>query len=217
MTWRRLPANAAVLAVASAILVAACSSGKASKASAPPSSVTSTAAPVPAAAASTTLTSSPTPGRNPLASGPPYDRTSGPSGSGCTPPDAATLPAGWWAGKLDNVAGTSFDFHLRCWFSGQAAIKAGNEDGKGPVEDDYYVRDTPKVFKETFAAGTTPASCVGDANRPFDCTVGDVLGLYGSGATSATVAGQEVTAFSTVWLHVAADGKPDYLYMQFTP
>jgi hypothetical protein len=133
------------------------------------------------------------------------------------PPGSGTLPAGWWAGKISKVTGTSFGFDVVCWFSGQAAIKAGGEDDAGPVEDDYYVRNSdPTLFSESFSSGSAPATCVGDANKPFACTVGEVLALYGSGRSSGTIGGQEVTAFSTVWLHVTGE-TPDYLYMQFTP
>lgn len=203
----------AVVAVVAAV---GCSNGRATKAvarSVPPTTTT-TIAPTDSVAPSVTQAS---PSGNELAKGPPYNRTSGPSGSGCTPPRATTLPEGWWAGKVRNVSGTSFSFDVVCWFSGQAAIKAGGEDNAGPVEDDYYVRNSdPTLYSEAFASGAAPATCVGDANQPFACTVGDVLALYGAGKPMGTIGGREVTAFSTVWLHVTGE-TPDYLYMQFTP
>lgn len=205
-------------AAVAALMAASCSSDKESKSSATLTTVSSTVAPPATTATTAAPPTTATPGGDSLSKGPPYERTSGPSGSGCTPPARiAELPAGWWAGKLSAVQATTFDFDLRCWFSGQAAIKAGTEDGNGPVEDDYYVRDAHQRFRESFSSASTRASCVGDANEPFACTVGDVLALYGNGSTSGKVGGREVTAFPTVWLHVDAAGRPDYLYMQFTP
>jgi hypothetical protein len=214
MVLRRV-AGIAVFAVALAV-TAGCSDDAPETASVRPapvavsSTVASTAPSTPPAAEGSSSGSE-------LAKGPPYERKAGPSGSGCTPPASGALPAGWWAGKIKNVYATSFDFDVVCWFSGQAAIKAGGEDDAGPVEDDYYVRNSdPSPHSESFASATLPATCVGDSNEPFACTVGDVLALYGSGRTTGTISGKEVTAFSTVWLHVTAD-RPDYLYMQFTP
>jgi hypothetical protein len=214
MPFRRA-AGVAVLAVALA-LTGSCSDDEPDTAS---------VRPAPGAVSPTVASTAPSTAPSPdgsstgseLAKGPPYERKSGPSGSGCTPPVGSSLPAGWWAGKIKNVNGTSFDFDVVCWFTGQAAIKAGGEDDAGPVEDDYYVRNSePSLHSESFVSGAAPATCVGDANEPFACTVGDVLALYASGRTTGTIKGREVTAFSTAWLHVTGD-TADYLYMQFTP
>ncbi|MDQ6909467.1 MAG: hypothetical protein M3Z84_01585 [Actinomycetota bacterium] len=208
--------RAVSLAVVAVVLAVGCSNDKADKAAARsvPPTTTTTIAPTGSVSPSVTQTS---PAGVDLAKGPPYERKSGPSGSGCTPPRAATLPAGWWAGKIKDVNGTAFSFDVVCWFSGQAAIKAGGEDDAGPVEDGYYVRNSdPTLYSEAFASGAAPATCVGDANQPFACAVGDVLALYGAGKPMGTIGGRQVTAFSTVWLHVTGE-TPDYLYMQFTP
>jgi hypothetical protein len=214
MSWRRA-GGIAVLSVA-LVLTASCSDDYPDTASVRPAPVGASST-VASAAPSTASAPDGSPTGSGLAKGPPYERKAGPSGSGCTPPASGALAPGWWAGKIKNVNGPSFDFDVVCWFAGQAAIKAGGEDDAGPVEDDYYVRNSdPTTYSERFPSATAPATCVGDANQPFGCTVGDVLALYASGSTSGTIGGKEVTAFSTVWVHVTGDA-PDYLYMQFTP
>ncbi|HUQ62343.1 MAG TPA: hypothetical protein VM121_01140 [Acidimicrobiales bacterium] len=198
-------------------LASGCSSDNDDKASTGMVTSSVTSAPGPGATSLPPSTQASTGATN-LSKGPPYDRVNGPSGSGCTPASPDKLTPGWWAGRIKNVQGnTTFDFDLVCWFAGQAAIKAGGEDDAGPVEDDYYVRDADsKLLLLGFSSANTPATCVGDANEPFQCTVSEVLALYASGQLSGTINGKQVTAFSTVWLHFSGDA-PDYLYMQFTP
>ena len=88
-----------------------------------------------------------------LADGPNYD-TGGPAGSGCSPGDTTSLPDGWWAGHLASYVGTTIDFDLVCYFTGDAANAAAADDGKPtPVDDDRYVRNSnPKTFTESFAS-----------------------------------------------------------------
>jgi hypothetical protein len=194
-----------------------CSNDKEDKASTGAVSSSVTSAPGSASTSAPVSTQAPNAGSD-LSKGPPYNRTAGPSGSGCTPASPDKLTPGWWAGRIKNVQGnTVFDFDLVCWFSGQAAIKAGGEDDAGPVEDDYYVRNSEsKLLLLGFPSANAPATCVGDANEPFQCTAGEVLALYATGQSSGTINGRQVTAFPTVWLHFTGD-VPDYLYMQFTP
>jgi len=71
----------------------------------------------------------------------------GPSGSGCTPGDASTLPEGEWFGFVEATSANSLEFDLACWFSGDAAVEAAAEDGvESPPPNDYYIRnDNPQV------------------------------------------------------------------------
>jgi hypothetical protein len=84
-----------------------------------PSSTTTTSAP------STSTTES-----DPLA----------PEGSGCTP-ETAELPDGEWYGQVDAFDATGISFDLACWFTGEAAEVAADEDGEEPPPNDYYVRN----------------------------------------------------------------------------
>jgi hypothetical protein len=71
----------------------------------------------------------------------------GPSGSGCTPGDATTLPEGEWFGLVVSASASGIEFDLACMFSGEAAAIAAAEDGEeSPPPNDYYVRnDNPLV------------------------------------------------------------------------
>jgi hypothetical protein len=66
----------------------------------------------------------------------------GPSGSGCTPGDAVTLPEGEWYGVVVSASQSGIEFDLACWFEGESAVEAAAEDGaESPPPNDYYVRD----------------------------------------------------------------------------
>jgi len=152
-----------------------------------------------------------------LPKGPTYNTKSGPSGSGCSPPNGTSLPDGWWAGEIKKVSGTAIDLDLVCYFVGDAAVKAAKEDKAPTPTDDTYIRNqSPTTFKETFASASVPASCAGESPTTFLCQVGNLLDLYASGNTSGQVGGQKVVAFPTVWVHVSKGGA-DYLYQQFHP
>jgi hypothetical protein len=143
-----------------------------------------------------------------LAAGPPYDPADGPSGSGCTPGEVDTLPEGWWAGLILEAEGTSLQFDLMCFFTGDAAVAAADEDGE-TVENDYYIRNqNPRAFAVEFADTDVPASCVDTGSATtYECTVGDILADYEPGGE---------VAFPVVWLHISGDG-PDYLFTQYLP
>jgi hypothetical protein len=153
-----------------------------------------------------------------LAAGPNYVTTEGPSGAGCTPGDRTTLPDGWWAGEITSVGESSIDFDLVCFFSGDAATQAAQEDD-AEATDDYYVRNNnARTFTVEFPPGTTPATCAGLNAEPFACQVNDVLALYRTTGVTATsvLDGTDLAPFPLIWAHVTG-GSGDYLYMQYTP
>ena len=64
------------------------------------------------------------------------------SESGCTPPPGEGLPTGRWFGFATEVTADRISFDLACWFSGEAAAKAAEEDGEeSPPPNDYYIRN----------------------------------------------------------------------------
>ena len=70
----------------------------------------------------------------------------GPSGSGCTPGDAVSLPEGEWYGLVTSASQSGVEFDLACWFTGAAAVEAAAEDGAESPPNDYYVRnDNPQI------------------------------------------------------------------------
>jgi hypothetical protein len=152
-----------------------------------------------------------------FASGPNYVTTEGPSGAGCTPGQTDTLPTGWWAGEITSVGESSIDLDLICFFSGDAATQAAQEDGT-QAENDYYVRNAnPRTFEIEFPDGT-PASCAGLNAEPFACQAADVLTLYRTTDTSDTsiLGDTELYPFPLIWVHVTGT-TGDYLFMQYTP
>ncbi|HEY3142824.1 MAG TPA: hypothetical protein VGJ86_16910 [Acidimicrobiales bacterium] len=152
-----------------------------------------------------------------LPAGPNYNKTSGPSGAGCKPGSSTKLPEGWWAGEIKSVSGATAQFDLVCWYQGAAATKAAAQH-RTTAENDYYVtNDSPKLRKVDFGSSRTPATCVGNDNHPFGCTVGDVLAIYpGVGRTVAVDGNKEAVSFPYVWVH-SNGSKADYAYVQFTP
>jgi hypothetical protein len=180
-----------------------------------PGTTTTAADTTTAAAGATTTTGVP----SDLAAGPNYVTTEGPSGAGCSPGQTATtLSTGWWAGEITSVGESSIDLDLVCFFVGDAAAQAADEDGTDET-DDYYVRNSnPRTFSIEFPPGTAPASCTGFDPEPFACTVNDVLTLYRTTDTTGTsvLDGHELFPFPLVWVHIAGT-TGDYLYMQYTP
>ncbi len=63
--------------------------------------------------------------------------------SGCTPGEGP-LPDGEWFGFITaaDPATATVDFDLACWFTGEAANAASDEDGgEVPVPNDYFIRN----------------------------------------------------------------------------
>ena len=68
-------------------------------------------------------------------------------GSGCTPGPGA-LPDGEWYGYVVAAAEGQVEFDLACWFTGEAAVRAAEEDGEeSPPPNDYYVRNSNQVTR----------------------------------------------------------------------
>lgn len=69
----------------------------------------------------------------------------GAEGSGCAPgdgPSGYALPDGEWYGLVVDATDTEIEFDLACWFTGEAAVAAAEEDGaESPPPNDYYVRN----------------------------------------------------------------------------
>lgn len=135
-------------AICGVLLVAACAGPGTAPSSTGSAPVTSSTTSPPTTTTSTTTTLAPTTTPAPTTTtGPASPPTTmppadGPSGSGCTPGDAATLPEGEWFGFVSATSATSIDFDLACWFGGQAAVEAAAEDGEeSPPPNDYYVRN----------------------------------------------------------------------------
>lgn len=64
-----------------------------------------------------------------------------PEGSGCEP-GPGDLPDGRWFGIVTTLADDEIELDLACWFVGESAVLAAQEDGEeSPPPNDYYIRD----------------------------------------------------------------------------
>lgn len=64
-----------------------------------------------------------------------------PEGSGCEP-GPGDLPDGQWYGTVEDLTTDELELDLACWFIGEDAVMAADEDGaESPPPNDYYVRD----------------------------------------------------------------------------
>ena len=138
---KRAVRRRATTVVLAALMLASCNGGAES-----PDSSTTTSTTTPAESTSTTAgvttTASPATTSSSPSTTPPTTEPDGPSGSGCNPGDAASLPEGEWFGFVEATSATGIEFDLACWFTGQAAIDASAEDGEeSPPPNDYYVRN----------------------------------------------------------------------------
>jgi len=77
-----------------------------------------------------------------------------PEGSGCSP-QGETLPDGTWFGLITEATPEAIEFDLACWFVGDDAEQAATEDGFGPVNNDYYVRNASEKVRTVPAADAT--------------------------------------------------------------
>jgi hypothetical protein len=129
-----------------------------------------------------------------------------PEGSGCTP-ETAELPDGEWYGQVDDFDATGISFDLACWFTGEAADVAADEDGEeSPPPNDYYVRNENDEVRLLTVTVDTPVTWYpsGDPNDVVDGTFADWteylesqefrLGIW------VTVLGGQVTEIVEQWV-----------------
>lgn len=95
-----------------------------------------------------------------------------PSGSGCTPGDAATLPEGEWFGVVTATSANSLEFDLACWFTGDAAVEAAAEDGEeSPPPNDYYIRNENPQVRSLSVSSATLVTWYPDGNPTSETEV----------------------------------------------
>ena len=159
--------------VLTAVLLAACNGGaeipdSSSTTIMPPADSTSTTA-----GATTTVPPATTSSSTPTTS-PPTTSEDGPSGSGCSPGDAASLPEGEWFGFVEATSATGIEFDLACWFTGEAEIDASAEDGEeSPPPNDYYVRNENTMTRSLPVSPQVPVAWYPEGGDPTTETVVD--------------------------------------------
>lgn len=78
--------------------------------------------------------------------------TNGAHGSGCVTPGFDALPNGVWFGFVEALGAEGLVFDLACFFTGDAAVAAAEEDGAEAV--DFYIRNqNPTTFTVPVAVG----------------------------------------------------------------
>lgn len=163
--------------------------------------------PPPTTTTSTTVPPTTTTTTSPFYDGPEY--VDGMVGEGCTPGDVDQLPEGWWAGSIRAVDGLAVDFDVMCYLDGQAGIDAAWEDTGEP--EIYHLRNPdPRAYRVTFPSADLPATCSGEAEPDFACTIGDILPLYPGVDRTGMVGDIEATGYEHVWIHITGT-TPDYL------
>jgi hypothetical protein len=120
------------------------------------------------------------------------------SGSGCSP-GPGDLPAGWWYGVTEGVAGGQLALDLACYYRGAAAEAEATKRGDEVNNDYYVVNDSPQIRTVPVADDAT-ASCVelGAGVLSVDCSPDDVAGDW------------------AVWIRVQG-GEADRIVEQYAP
>lgn len=134
------------------------------------------------------------------------------NGSGCNP-GPGDLPDGVWFGIVRELADTSVEFDLACWFGGEAANEAAAEDGETeiPVPNDYYIRNESDVLRTVPVVADAPTWIIptdpglGSESRAWTEWVADPIGYV-------PCPGQ----YCLAWLYVN-DGQATEVVTQYTP
>ncbi|HEX2404425.1 MAG TPA: hypothetical protein VHM29_06950 [Acidimicrobiia bacterium] len=130
----------------------------------------------------------------------------GPSGSGCTPGDAITLPEGEWYGVVVSASASGIEFDLACWFMGEAAVEAAAADG-AEAANDYYVRNDNPLIRSLPVSSETEVTWY-----PTGDPTSEVVVTYADWVAGVTARGP----FFGVWLNVI-DGEVFRIREQWVP
>jgi hypothetical protein len=88
------------------------------------------------------------------------------SGSGCEEPTYG-LNNGQWFGFVDLATASEIEFDIACWFDGDAAIDATNEDGEeSPPPNGYYIRNGDDLLVTGAVAPAATVSWLPDMGDP---------------------------------------------------
>lgn len=136
------------------------------------------------------------------------------NGSGCAPPAGEMLPDGIWFGDLKAVdtAAATISLDLNCFFTGQAAAKANQQDNGGsggPVDDDYYIRNkVKKVYVLKVVANVAVLELMAKGGGP--------LGAPKTGLNAASAMLAQFTERWIGWIQVSG-GQVVVIQQQFVP
>jgi hypothetical protein len=108
---------------------------------------------------------------------------------------------------VDAFDATGISFDLACWFTGEAAEVAADEDGEeSPPPNDYYVRNENDEVRLLAVAGDTPVTWYpsGDPNDIVEGTFADWIeyleGVEFRLGIWVTISGGQVTEIVEQWV-----------------
>lgn len=152
----------------------------------------------------TTTTTSPTP-----TTLPPSDTNDLASGSGCKPGTEAGLPDGEWYGYIVDLDATTVEFDLACWFTGDAAIAAADEDGaESPPPNDYYIRNENETVRPLTVGDSAQVEYLANNGDPDSATTEGYEDWYVEWEISEFVPGYWITV---------EDGEVTSIVQQYVP
>lgn len=154
--------------------------------------------------ADTTTTTVPTP-----TTVPPSDTNDLASGSGCKPGTEDGLPDGEWYGYIVDLDATTVEFDLACWFTGDAAIAAADEDGaESPPPNDYYVRNENETVRPLAVGDSAQVEYLANNGDPNSATTEGYEDWYVEWEISEFVPGYWITV---------EDGEVTSIVQQYVP
>jgi hypothetical protein len=129
-----------------------------------------------------------------------------PEGSGCDP-GAGELPDGRWFGTIASLSDETLELDVACWFIGEDAVLAAEEDGQeSPPPNDYYVRDessdvsTAEIAPDATAVFYPTGSPEGETGTVADlAAAGEARGAYPYGVW-VEVSGGLVVGVEEQWV-----------------
>lgn len=157
------------LVLLAAVVLAGCGSSAGTTTTLTAGEPPSTLGPATTSPQSTTTTSVP----EPLPGG------DGAEGSGCSP-GADVLPDGLWFGYPVELDDGTIAFDLACWYTGQAAVDAAEEDGAESPPNDYYVRNENDTLRAVPVAPSASVTWYPNFGDPSSETVVDYAEWVGS-------------------------------------
>lgn len=188
------------LAAVAGLLIAACAA-QGGESTTTTEDITTTTAPDP-----TTTTTSSTPSTT---GQPPTDTNDLASRSGCKPGSETTLPDGEWYGYIVDLNASEIEFDLACWFSGDAAVRAADEDGdESPPPNDYYVRNESEAVRSLGVDSVTEVEYLANGGDPNTVTTTSYEDWHVEWEISDFVPGY--------WLTIE-DGKVTRISQQYVP
>lgn len=131
------------------------------------------------------------------------------SGSGCKPGTEDSLPDGEWYGFFADLDAEQIEFDLACWFTGDAAVKAAEEDGEeSPPPNDYYVRNVNETVRSLTVSDSATVEYLANGGDPNSVTTTSYAEWHVE---------WEIDGFSPGYWITVQDGEVTEIVQQYVP